>query len=239
VFKSQTLIRQQQMIENLRRENESLKKRIIGLEQSDGRCSKRLLLFCSKANQIRKTGNNFTDHSKEREMLTKAKTAIINRYAMLLELFGRGKTACREHPVRNPAVQDENMTGMDKEIDHLLAQAEAFRQSVETMKRLSEELERTGVNAAAEAIRAGKRGKGFLIVAEEINRLSDHSKRSVEEAMRQLKLFTEITGTLSRDFSKTVESIEKEMGAFTELRKLMDEQLPTYKKENRETRDRM
>jgi hypothetical protein len=78
-----------------------------------------------------------------------------------------------------------------------------------------------------------------LIVAEEINRHSDHSKKSVEEALHQLRLFTEIAGTLSRDFSKTVESIEKEMEAFAEIRKLMDEQLPTYKKENRETRDRM
>jgi methyl-accepting chemotaxis protein len=212
MFRSRTLIMQQQMLENLKRENESLNRRLADLEK---------------------------ESTKEREVLSKVKTAIAKRYAMLLKLLGRDKTAFQERPVQTPAVTDDSMTGTDEELDHLMVQVEVFQQSVKTMKSVSQELERMGINTAAEAIRASKRGKGFLLVAEEINRLSDHSKRSVEEAMRQLQLFTEITRTLSQDFSKTVESIEKEMDAFAEIRKLMDEQLPTYKKENRETRDRM
>ncbi len=49
------------------------------------------------------------------------------------------------------------------------------------IKKIAEETKMLGLNAAIEAARAGELGKGFGVVADEIRRLSDESKNTVNE----------------------------------------------------------
>jgi methyl-accepting chemotaxis protein len=152
------------------------------------------------------------------------------RYASLLKLFDRCRSVIGEERRR------ESPTEIGRNIDTLLEQVETFRQSVSKIKKISNELELLGVNATIQAAHAGEQGKGFLIVADEISKLSGHSRQSVEEALQQLRLFTEITRSLSEDFSQSVVYIEKNLERFDALEALVQEHLP---KEDRETSDRM
>lgn len=228
MFKSKTLIKQQQAIETLTRENANLKQRIGDLQQDS-----------TQAEQVKDGEEAVHGHEKESAMPNDAKTAVEKRYQELRRLFERIKTAFPNRKVQETTAKDESSTVVKKEINHLLNQAEAFQKSAETVKKVSDELELLGVNAAIKAAKAQESGKSFLIVAEEIDKLSRHSRKSVEEALHQLQLFTEISRALTRDFSKTVESIENNMHAFQTLRERMEEQFRTHKKEDRETRDRM
>ena len=46
------------------------------------------------------------------------------------------------------------------------------------IKKISQQSNILGINAAIEAARAGKSGQGFGVVADEIKKLSDHTKKS-------------------------------------------------------------
>ena len=73
-------------------------------------------------------------------------------------------------------------------------------------------------------------------MAKAISKLASHSRTNVEEAVRQLRLFTEISRTLCEDFGRSVATIEKNLEGFEALEALLQKQL---QKEERETSDRM
>lgn len=176
----------------------------------------------------------------ERERLEEVKGELETRHDALLNLFcrlreivdgGRADTGTGD--------SDDEFFEIGRELDRILDRIEEFRRSVVVIKRISAQLELLGVNATIQAAHAGEKGKGFLIVADEINKLSAHSKRSVEEALRELKLFSEITHGLSKDFNRTAESIEGNLTAFRELDALFDAHAPEGIKEQCETKNRL
>ena len=59
-----------------------------------------------------------------------------------------------------------------------------------------------GLNAAIEAARAGEYGRGFIVVAEEIRRLSDSSNISAKQVN---KILIDITNEMENIFSETQE----------------------------------
>jgi len=247
MFKSQTLIKQQQVIENLTQENDTLKHEVQRLQRECDSLNEAFLqekeekesVLDLKNSEVRAYENALNEHKSEKSLLQETKTAIEKRYKKLRDVLSRIRDSFKNQRDVTSELDEVEFSGVAQEFDTLLEQAREFQQSVEMIKKISNELELLGVNATIQAAHAGEKGKGFLIVAEEINKLSNHSKRSVEEALRQLKLFTEITRGLTQDFTKTVSYIESNMEAFEELGTLMEEQFSIVNKEDRETRDRM
>ena len=247
MFKSQTLIKQQQVIDTLGQENNEQKAQIVQLEEENSELRTKLeraqstkeAALNSKAAEAQRYEQALDQNEEEKSMLSEAKAEAEKRYESLLRVFGRFKAAMRERAPEEQALSEKNISGMEQDLDQLLGQVKEFQQSVETIKKMSNELELLGVNATIQAAHAGEKGRGFLIVADHINKLSQHSRKNVEEALHQLTLFTQITKGLTHDFSKTVQSIEKNMDAFHELNELMNEELSLVKKERSETRDRL
>ncbi|WP_019851433.1 PrpR N-terminal domain-containing protein [Desulfitobacterium sp. PCE1] len=62
---------------------------------------------------------------------------------------------------------------------------------LDVLRRVAQQTNLLGLNAAIEAARAGEHGRGFSVVAEEVRKLADESSRSAKNIEQMLKRFHE------------------------------------------------
>lgn len=106
------------------------------------------------------------------------------KYNALLEIGEEILSSVEEiyASAENLSAQSQELSATAKTMDDetLNVQRDIVHVSDITMaiKKISQQSNILGVNAAIEAARAGKSGQGFCVVADEIKKLSDHTKKS-------------------------------------------------------------
>lgn len=82
-----------------------------------------------------------------------------------------------------------NHTGMklSESIQAVKDNAASIAEITVFTKSVAEQTKMLGLNAAIEAARAGEHGRGFGVVAEEIRKLSDESKKTADQITQQIK----------------------------------------------------
>lgn len=129
-----------------------------------------------------------------------------------------------------------NMQQVSSETQKLLKISEEtenkIKDSYKILKYISEVADTTnllGLNAAIEAARAGEHGRGFAVVAEEVRKLSQTSKKSVNNInhiiMEINSSFSEVISTikcLSSMFEEEAASIEEISASLEELNSTAD-----------------
>lgn len=73
------------------------------------------------------------------------------------------------------------------------------------------------LNAAIEAARAGEAGRGFAVVADEVRKLADQSKRSAEEIARAIHAMSEAMSTTTTQIGELNEAVSSAKGTAGEF----------------------
>jgi methyl-accepting chemotaxis protein len=104
----------------------------------------------------------------------------------------------------------EQMTrSMVEKVDKLKDSTRSIRKILDVLGNISKQTNILSLNATIEAARAGVAGKGFMVVADEIRKLADQSRQSIE-------VVGQITETIQREIDETVSVLSDAYPIFQE-----------------------
>ncbi|MHB1394132.1 MAG: methyl-accepting chemotaxis protein [Clostridia bacterium] len=120
-------------------------------------------------NQVNET---VSDTSDTLEQLSAASEILVTRNNQSLSQIEEVNV------LKNDVMADANI--MSQQIQQLVEMANRVNNIVNDVKAIADQTNLLALNASIEAARAGEHGKGFSVVAQEIRKLADDSKKSLE-----------------------------------------------------------
>jgi methyl-accepting chemotaxis protein len=104
---------------------------------------------------------------------------------------------------------EEMMRSMVEKVDKLKDSTSSIRKILDVLNNISKQTNILSLNATIEAARAGAAGKGFMVVADEIRKLADQSKQSID-------VVGQITETIQTEIDGTVKVLSNATPIFQE-----------------------
>ncbi|MFJ8067290.1 methyl-accepting chemotaxis protein [Psychrobacillus sp. NPDC096426] len=129
--------------------------------------------------KIADSGNDMTNTSNE-----------------VAEFIGKGHEESKQVVVQIKEVQEMFLQTGSK-VAELSSQSKQIQAITVVMTGIAEQTNLLALNAAIEAARAGEAGKGFAVVADEVRKLAEQSKRSAEEIRTLIDNFELVTNEVS------------------------------------------
>jgi methyl-accepting chemotaxis protein len=105
---------------------------------------------------------------------------VVDTSQQALKISGSGKDATEKTIDRITVIRDQ-MKLIGETVVRLSERSRAIEDIVVSVQDLADQSNLLAVNASIEAARAGDRGKGFTVVADEIRSLADQSREATEE----------------------------------------------------------
>lgn len=126
--------------------------------------------------------------------------------------------------------QTEQMTrSMVVKVDKLKESTSSIRQILDVLNSIAKQTNILSLNATIEAARAGAAGKGFMVVADEIRKLADQSRRSIDsvgDMTHAIQVEMEETVAVLSDaypiFQEQITSVNETSRMFQEVRQEME-----------------
>ncbi|WP_068774215.1 methyl-accepting chemotaxis protein [Paenibacillus sp. FJAT-26967] len=154
-------------------------------------------------------GNELTYHIGQKMQLMIAANLEMGTAASEVRSSGEQGTKYMEE-LRDKTGQTEVMTrSMVEKVDNLKESTRSIRKILEMLHNLTKQTNILSLNATIEAARAGASGKGFMVVADEIRKLADQSKHSID-------VVAGITDTIQREIDETVQVLHKAYPLFNQ-----------------------
>jgi methyl-accepting chemotaxis protein len=125
-------------------------------------------------------------------------------------------------------VTEEMTRSLMEKVDKLKESTRSIRKILDLLNNITKQTNILSLNATIEAARAGAAGKGFMVVADEIRKLADQSRQSID-------VVGQITETIQTEIDGTV-------SVLTEAYPLFQEQIVSVKEADeifRQVRDEM
>ncbi|GIQ70600.1 methyl-accepting chemotaxis protein [Xylanibacillus composti] len=106
--------------------------------------------------------------------------------------------------------QTEQMTrSLVEKVDRLKASTSSIRRILDVLNGIAQQTNILSLNATIEAARAGAAGKGFMVVADEIRKLADQSRQSIDSV-------GEMTNAIQAEMEETVAVLSEAYPIFQE-----------------------
>jgi methyl-accepting chemotaxis protein len=80
----------------------------------------------------------------------------------------------------------EEMSSINRDMEGVKEKTQDINQIIDIVKGIADQTNLLALNAAIEAARAGEHGKGFAVVAEEVRKLAEHTKESVDQVQSNI-----------------------------------------------------
>lgn len=93
---------------------------------------------------------------------------------------------------------DEGQQKVQQDVAHLVERVNSVAKLMELIKGIADQTNLLALNASIEAARAGEAGKGFAIVAEEVRKLADGTKKSVESINTDIQELLQLTNSINQ-----------------------------------------
>ncbi|WP_240343725.1 methyl-accepting chemotaxis protein [Paenibacillus sp. SYP-B3998] len=104
---------------------------------------------------------------------------------------------------------EEMIRSMVDKVDNLKDSTRSIRKILDVLNNMTKQTNILSLNATIEAARAGAAGKGFMVVADEIRKLADQSRQSID-------VVGQITETIQKEIDETVKVLSNAKPIFQE-----------------------
>lgn len=124
---------------------------------------------------------------------------------------------------------------MTKMVEALNQSSSEIQAVVEIVKNIAGQTNLLALNSAIEAARAGEHGKGFAVVAEEVRKLADQTKQSVEQIATLIGVSSQVTGQVIESIHQIQTLVqdglvqnEKSLDSFENISKTVDSTISEF-----------
>lgn len=182
-----------------------------GLRNGMSRIGNSIQQVASAASQSSNAISMVADGSKQQsQAIEQAVTAVNQSVAVLSDVSSNAERATQLSKEAASTVEDgrKQMTDMISVVNRIAENSTRINKITEVISNIASQTNMLSLNAAIEAARAGEHGKGFAVVAEQVRKLAESSRSSVQEIVDLLSLAT-------RDANEAVVSADRvndEMG---------------------------
>jgi methyl-accepting chemotaxis protein len=111
--------------------------------------------------------------------------------------------------IEKTGMTEEMTRNMVEKVDRLKESTRSIRQILDVLNNITKQTNILSLNATIEAARAGAAGKGFMVVADEIRKLADQSRESID-------VVASITETIQNEIESTVSVLGEAYPIFQE-----------------------
>ncbi len=112
---------------------------------------------------------------------------------------------------------------MDSETECVISEVQRTNTVTENIKKISNQTNILGLNAAIEASRAGTHGRGFAVVADEVRKLAENTKDSTQEIDKNIHSVQDSINILIQGIKQLATVAESQAISATELAKALDQ----------------
>lgn len=97
---------------------------------------------------------------------------------------------------------EESLRGMHVTVNQLTDSTANINDLVDSVRGIADQTNLLALNASIEAARAGEQGRGFAVVAEEVRKLAEESKESVQQISNQLSAIQKCASEIKGEFTQ-------------------------------------
>lgn len=130
-----------------------------------------------------------------------------------------------EHLIRKIQSYETEMMSVKTAMNQLQDQSVSIETVVTTIQDISEQTKLLALNASIEAARAGESGNGFAVVAQEIRKLADATRRSTDDIDRTIGRMQEQTTEAATQTDAVMKEIEKGQRSASEAESVFTEMI--------------
>ncbi len=159
------------------------------------------LLFTKSKN------SKIQDSSLELSLSSELLTHSINNVSIETNSIYKSAKKMNEEAQKGNQVVDSSINSVQsladdviqfqKEMEKFLEDSEKIKEVVETIKSIAEQTNLLALNASIEAARAGKYGKGFSVVAQEVGNLAERTAKEVHQVKNIVENLTKSINNLA------------------------------------------
>ncbi|MBD2860905.1 methyl-accepting chemotaxis protein [Paenibacillus sp. IB182363] len=154
---------------------------------------------------------------------------LMEAAAAEVQQASRKGTSYMTELITKTGTTEDMIRSMADKVEKLQDSTSSIRKILEMLTNITKQTNILSLNATIEAARAGAAGKGFMVVADEIRKLADQSKQSIdvvaqitERIQTEMKETVDVLSEAYPIFQEQIASVKDADGIFRQVQQQMD-----------------